>query len=105
MDMSYASSSVVSLIEKSKIPYLSKECLNEDYKLNSPLTINENERLSEFLFALGKSDIVSQQKNLKCFEEYLITIKNKYENQFMKKSKVYIALSICSGLVVSLVLI
>ncbi len=105
LDISYSSSSVKQLIDDANINYLSSSCLQKDYILSTILDNAENKKISEFLYSLGKSNIESQRKNLGYFEEYLTGLKEKYEEIYISKSKMYFFISVCCGLIVSIVLI
>ena len=71
----------------------------------SPLNSEENARLSELLFSLGKSETGSQLMLINGFKEFIKLRENAYRESYLKNSKLYIALGVFCGVVLGLIVI
>lgn len=65
----------------------------------------ENIRINEFFYDLGKSDVDNEIKKTKAFKVFMTQLKNNYGQEYKSKSKVYVTFSFFVGMVISLVLI
>ena len=84
--------------------------LNDDYiKISkipdSILTKEQNKKIGDFLYSLGKSDISSQLVQIDEFKQYISSAKEQYSLQYKSKSRLYVMLGVCSGIIISLTLI
>lgn len=95
---------------KSQDSFKSLSFLSEDYIKNyknpdSILSKNQNEKIGEFLYSLGKSDKSSQLSQIEEFKQYITNVQEEYRLQYKSKSRLYIMLGVCSGIIISLTLI
>lgn len=84
--------------------------LNDDYiKISkipdSILTKEQNKKIGDFLYSLGKSDISSQLVQIDEFKQYISNAQEQYSLQYKSKSRLYVMLGVCSGIIISLTLI
>ena len=84
--------------------------LNEDYIKSSKipdsiLTNEQNKKIGDFLYSLGKSDISSQLVQIDEFKQYISNAQEQYSLQYKSKSRLYVMLGVCSGIIISLTLI
>lgn len=84
--------------------------LNDDYiKISkipdSILTKEQNKKIGDFLYSLGKSDISSQLVHIDEFKQYISNAQEQYSLQYKSKSRLYVMLGVCSGIIISLTLI
>jgi stage III sporulation protein AB len=112
IDFGYTKTSATKLVDKTlqneqlcKLDFINSDFVKQLKKPTSSLSDDENLSLAEFLFSLGKSDIKGQISLTENFKEYLLQIKNKYYQNYVKNSKLYITFGFFSGVVFSLVMI
>lgn len=84
--------------------------LNDDYIKSSKipdsiLTKEQNKKIGDFLYSLGKSDISSQLVHIDEFKQYISNAQEQYSLQYKSKSRLYVMLGVCSGIIISLTLI
>lgn len=84
--------------------------LNDDYIKSSKipdsiLTKEQNKKIGDFLYSLGKSDISSQLVQIDEFKQYISNAQEQYSLQYKSKSRLYVMLGVCSGIIISLTLI
>lgn len=84
--------------------------LNDDYIKTSKipdsiLTKEQNKKIGDFLYSLGKSDISSQLVQIDEFKQYISNAQEQYSLQYKSKSRLYVMLGVCSGIIISLTLI
>lgn len=84
--------------------------LNDDYIKSSKipdsiLTKEQNKKIGDFLYSLGKSDISSQLVQIDEFKQYISSAQEQYSLQYKSKSRLYVMLGVCSGIIISLTLI
>lgn len=110
LDIEYSATPVKSLIDNSlknlkTLSFISFENLKENMALSSTLSSAENEKISSFLYSLGKSDVNSQIKLITGFKEYSKNCENKYLDQYQKYNKLYLSFGFFGGVIISLILI
>jgi stage III sporulation protein AB len=71
------------------LDFISGENLLSKKEVNSPLSKEENDEISQFLFMLGKSDVVSQKKLITGFKSYINNALEAYKAKYKKDSKIY----------------
>lgn len=103
-ELNYSANSIPIIIKKSKIN-LDVNCLSEKTSIDTVLSKEENDRLSDFVYSLGKSDKNTQINIVNSFLDYIKNIKNNYQLMLQTKSKIYISFGVCSGIILSLILI
>lgn len=108
-DLSYRQTPIIDVVtgylRNTRIDFIDEECFYHKEKVNSILSSTENERISQFIYSLGKSDISSQNKLIESFKLYMEESKDRYKSKYSSKSRVYLAFGLCGGLTVSLLLI
>lgn len=87
------------------LDFISFESVISNTPLKSCLSNKDNEALSSFLYSLGKYDSKRQIELISSFKSYITLSKSDYYNAYLSKSKVYISMGICCGLVVLLSII
>lgn len=97
--------SALSSGEMSSLGFISPDCVKRRSVLKSPLSNEENERLSQLLFSLGKSDSDSQKKLISGFCEYIKVCAEKYRASHSKNSRLYVSFGFFFGALVSLLII
>lgn len=105
LELSYSLKSITSILESSNSKYILQSNILSNEIIETPLSDRENEKISEFLFSLGKSDVNSQVKIINTFKDYLDSLRVMYIEKYKSKSKIYISLGVYSGIIISLVLI
>ena len=79
--------------------------LKQRMKINSPLSAEDNELVSDFIYSLGKSDSNSQLKLIETFRKSIEQSKRKYEVDYSENSRLYLAFGLFGGVVFSLIII
>lgn len=99
------SASVLRVLEETQpphCPFLSADCIKRKTPLSTPLSGEENEALSAFLYALGKSDAASQLKMIEEYDEYLKSCEQRHQLRFDKNAKLYITFGAFAGMTAAL---
>lgn len=105
IQLSFSMKPIKDIILSSNLDYLSVDNISSISIIATPLSYQENEKISHFLYQLGKSDAKSQTKTVNSFKDYLLQVRGKYVEKSNSKSKVYISFGVCSGIILSLALI
>lgn len=105
LELSYSLKPITSILESSNSKYILQSNILSNEIIETPLSDRENEKISEFLYSLGKSDVNSQVKIINTFKDYLESLRVMYIEKYKSKSKIYISLGVYSGIIISLVLI
>jgi stage III sporulation protein AB len=108
MDLEYSVTPAMQLLEKSvskDLDFITCDSLLKLSPANTILSDEENERIGEFLYSLGKTDVKTQMKSIASFKEYINKSKMKYSETYKSKSKIYITFGLCIGIFVSLILV
>lgn len=87
------------------VTFLSDEYVKNHKIPDSILSKSQNEKIGDFLYSLGKSDISSQLTLIDEFKQFIINVQEEYRLQYKSKSRLYIMLGVCSGIIISLTLI
>lgn len=87
------------------VTFLSDEYVKNHMIPDSILSKSQNEKIGDFLYSLGKSDISSQLTLIDEFKQFIINAQEEYLLQYKSKSRLYIMLGACSGIIISLTLI
>lgn len=87
------------------LSFLSAEQIKQRLPVDSLLSETENERLSQFLFSLGKSDLTSQKKLLEDFWAYMKQCEMHYSEKHSKQAGLYPAFGFFFGALISLLVI
>lgn len=80
---------------------------NFDFSLeqkSSPLKENENEKIRDFFHSMGKYDLDSQLKIIDEFTGNFKMLKDEYQVRYDSHKKLYIAVSLLSGVLVAVIL-
>lgn len=110
VDLEYRITPINELLEKSLnnssyLSFISNENVKHKSDVKSILNRDENEEISLFLYSLGKSDVKSQLKQIKGFENYIKMSEKKYVDEYEKYRKLYLSFGFFIGTIISLVLI
>ena len=89
----------------SHISFLNSDIFISDKQIRSPLKSDDNRRISEFLFSLGKYDTKAQINEIEFFSSYIEKRKDEYEEVCKSKSRLCFTLCLCVGCVISLMLV
>lgn len=110
LDLDYRVTPVTELLKKTlksetlrHISFISNENVMKKCKISSCLSKAENDELSGFLYALGKSDIKSQKRLISGFKEYIKNSQEIYSEKHRKDSKLYVTFGFFFGIVISLI--
>lgn len=74
-----------------------------DEKL-SPLNNNENEKIRELFYSIGKYDLDSQLRIIDEFEGNFKMLRDEYQSRYDSHKKLYLAVSLLSGVLVAVLL-
>ncbi len=108
IDISFRKNSVIAIIEETSfksLSFITAQSIKQEGAVESPLRDDENTELSRFLYSLGKSDTSSQLRLIEGFRQYITLREEEYRNKLEKDSRLYIALGIFSGAIISLIFI
>lgn len=105
LEIRYNHTSVIELIKKSSLDFIGQDMLKNRVIPDTELSNEENQRIGEFIYNLGKYDIQNQIAQIESFKNYISTVKEKYEKRYISKSKLYLSLGMSFGLIVSLMII
>lgn len=97
--------SVKKLDSFKQITFLSDEYIKIKKAPTSILSKEQNEKIGDFLYSLGKSDMSSQFLLIEEFKQYILFAQEEYLLQYKSKSRLYIMLGACSGIIISLTLV
>ena len=86
------------------LDFITQEHIKSKTTVNSCLNDNENEKISEFLYSLGKTDIKGQIKLVESFKKYMQICGDNYLQSYNKNHKLYLSFGFFGGLAVSLIL-
>ena len=98
-------SDIVSSSELKEIKFINSDSITECKTVVSPLSADADRELNSFLHSLGRSDVQTQLDLIAGFRDYLIELENKYRNNHIKNSRIYLSFGLFSGVTVALVLI
>lgn len=108
LDIEFRNTPLTELLKSFDFRYLDflkiENIKNKGY-ISLPFNSNENEKLSSFLYQLGKTDVSGQLSLIKGFKEYSDIIYKKYSSQHEKSSKLYISFGFFGGIIISLMII
>ena len=108
LDIEFRNTPLTELLKSFDFRYLDflkiENIKNKEY-ISLPFNSNENEKLSSFLYQLGKTDIKGQLSIIKGFKEYSDIIYKKYSSQYEKSSKLYVSFGFFGGVIISLMII
>ena len=108
IDISQRNNSLTKLLGDGRfqsLDFLNSEMLKQRMKINSPLSAEDNELVSDFIYSLGKSDSNSQLKLIETFRKSIEQSKRKYEVDYSENSRLYLAFGLFGGVVFSLIII
>lgn len=105
LDIKYSQTPALELIKNANLEYVGQDMIKHKTRANTQLSKTENEKIGEFIYNLGKYDTVNQISQIEGFREYIKALKDKYERNYISKSKVYLSLGISFGLILSLMII
>ena len=110
--ISYRSDSVVSLLDKlltqpdyRRLTFLSSAQIKQRQPVMSPLKREENETLSAFLYSLGKSDLSSQQRAVKCFYDYITQCEADYAERYRHDAGLFVCFGFFGTALLALILL
>lgn len=105
LDIKYSQTPALELIKNANLEYVGQDMIKHKARANTQLSKTENDKIGEFIYNLGKYDTVNQISQIEGFREYIKALKDKYERNYISKSKVYLSLGISFGLILSLMII
>ena len=82
--------------------FISSENILNKKQINSLLSENENNEISQFMYSLGKTDLKTQRKMIENFKELIKNSRNKYSEKHKRDSKLYLSFGMFFGIVFSL---
>lgn len=110
-DISFKKTPIIQLLDTklklekySNLSFISHKNIKEKRQVKSCLSSDENERLSLFLYSLGKSSPSALIAEINTFKFYIEESKNKYYETYKKNSRLYIMLGFFSGVIIALVI-
>lgn len=108
LDIEFRNTPLTELIESFDFKYLEFlkiESIKNSGNISFPFSENENEKLSSYLYQLGKTDVKGQIKIIEGLKEYVKSLLKKYSARYEKNAKLYISLGFFGGAVLSLMII
>ena len=103
---------IIELIEKllnqkefDKLDFISVDNILHNKKIVSVLDDELNERISNFLYSLGKSDLYSQINNVNNFREYIKISEKNYLLEYYKYKKLYVTVGFLIGVCVAIIFV
>ncbi len=110
--ISFRSDSVVSLLDAllkqcdyRHLQFFSSDWIIKQQAVVSPLTREENEALSAFLFSLGKSDLSSQKRAIGTFCDYIEHCEEAYALQYGHDARLFVCLGFFVTALLTLILL
>ena len=86
-----------------KLNFITTENLIMNSQIDSCLSREENEKLSSFLYSLGKTDVNAQIQIIKSFREYIKRSEYDYLENYNKYKKLYLSIGFLSGVCVCII--
>lgn len=112
IDYGYALTPTVLLVENllnddalSDLDFITHNHIKSRMSVKSCLSEEENEKISEFLYSLGKTDIKGQIKLVESFKSYIQLCRDNYSEYHKKNYKIFLSFGFFGGLAVSLILV
>lgn len=112
IDYGYALTPTVMLVENllsnvalCDLDFITQKHIKSKTSVKSCLSEEENEKLSEFLYSLGKTDIKGQIKLVEAFKSYIQLCHDNYSEYHKKNNRIYLSFGFFGGLAVSLILV
>ena len=103
---------IIELIEKllnqkefDKLDFISVDNILHNKKIVSVLDDELNEKMSNFLYSLGKSDLYSQINNVNNFREYIKISEKNYLLEYYKYKKLYVTVGFLIGVCVAIIFV
>ena len=110
LDFDYRITPIVELLNSAllndnlkHLDFITTENLTRKTQVNSVLSEEENNEISQFVYSLGKSDLSAQKKLVLNFKEYIKNSMNEYSERYKRDSKLYVSFGLFFGIVFSLI--
>lgn len=110
--LSFRSDSVVVLLDEllgrheyRRLVFISSAWIIRRQAVASPLSREENEALSAFLYALGKSDLPSQRRTIGTFCDYISRSEAAYAERYHHDARLLVCLGFFTATMLTLILL
>lgn len=81
------------------------KCVREGKSIKTNLSKDDNDKLNVFFKLFGSSNIENETAKIGNLRDYFVNRKKEYENIYLSKSKIYVSLSFCLGVVISILIV